>query len=244
MSKTVYEPLDTPKPVADNIWVVDSGPMHVAGMPLPVRMTVIKLADGALILHSPTQFSFALKEKLDALGRIAHLVAPNTAHWSFMREWQQHLPEAQCWAVPGLSARPVVQKSGLRIDKVLADGVSDAWGEEIEIVLIRGKGLVEADLFHRPSRTLVLTDLIVNLEPDKLPLPMRLGGKLVGVLAPEGKAPVYARGLVKAGGDQAARAAARLVALEPERVIFAHGRWHDHDGSAHLKRSLDWLLPK
>jgi hypothetical protein len=244
MPNTVYEPLDTPKPVAINIWIVDSGPLHVAGMPVPIRMTVIKLGNGELILHSPTQFSFALKEKLDALGRIAHLVAPNTAHWSFMREWQEHLPDARCWAVPGLGERPAVQKSGLRIDQVFDDGAPAEWGEEIEIVLVRGKGLVEAELFHRSSRTLVLTDLIVNLEPEKLPLAMRLGGRLAGVLAPEGKAPVYARALVKAGGDAATAAAARLVALEPERVILAHGHWHEHDGSAHLRRSLDWLLPK
>jgi hypothetical protein len=244
MTRTVYEPLDTPKPVASDIWIVDSGPLRVAGMPLPVRMTVIRLKGGELILHSPTQFSFALKEKLEDLGAIAHLVAPNTAHWSFMREWQEHFPKAQCWAVPGLGERPAVQKSGLRIDQVFADGAPADWSEEVEIVLVRGKGLVEAELFHRPSRTLVLTDLIVNLEPDRLPLAMRLGGKLAGVLAPEGKAPVYARALVKAGGEAVTSAAQRLVALEPERVLFAHGHWHENDGVAHLRRSLDWLLPK
>jgi hypothetical protein len=244
MTRAVYEPIDTPKPVANNVWIVDSGPLRLAGMPLPVRMTVIRLKSGKLILHSPTQFSFALKEQLDALGEIAYLVAPNTAHWSFMREWQEHLPETQCWAVPGLGERPAVKKSELRIDRVFADGTPAEWGEEIEIVLLRGKGLVEAELFHRPSRTLVLTDLIVNLEGEKLPLPMRWGARLAGALAPGGKAPAYARGLVKAGGEAATAAAQRLVALEPERVLFAHGHWHERDGAAHLRRSLDWLLPK
>lgn len=244
MNKSVYQPIDTPKPVAGNVWIVDSGPLRLAGMPLPLRMTVIRLTDGELILHSPTQFSFALKEQLEALGRIAHLVAPNTAHWSFMREWQEHFPQAQSWAVPGLGERPAVQKSGLRIDRVFTDGLVGEWGEEIEIILVRGKGLVEAELFHRPSRTLVVTDLIVNLEADKLPLPMRLGAGMLGALAPEGKAPSYARGLVKAGGEQTIAAAKRLVALEPERVILAHGHWHERDGAAHLRRSLDWLLPQ
>jgi hypothetical protein len=244
MTRNVYEPLDTPKRVADNVWIVDSGPLRLAGMPLPLRMTVIRLSNGELILHSPTQFSFALKAELDALGRIAHLLAPNTAHWTFVKEWQSHLPDAVCWAVPGLGERPAVQKAGLRIDRVFAEGAPSEWQDEIEVVLVRGKALVEADLFHRPSRTLVLTDLIVNLEPDKLPLPMRIGAGLVGVLAPNGKAPVYARAVIKAGGDKAAAAGARLVALAPERVIFAHGHWHEHDGTARLKQSIDWLLTK
>lgn len=243
MPQTTYSPLDTPKRVADNVWIVDSGPMRVAGMPLPVRMTVIRLTSGELILHSPTQFSFTLKTQLDELGRIAHLVAPNTAHWSFTPEWQSHCPDALCWAVPGLGERPAVRKAGLRIDKVFADGAPVEWQDEIEIVLVRGKGLVEAELFHRASRTLVLTDMIVNLEPGKLPLAMRLGAKFLGALAPNGKAPVYARGVIKAGGEQASQAAARLVDLNPERVLFAHGHWHDRDGRAQLERSLDWLLP-
>lgn len=243
MTQTVYPPLDTLKPIAQNVWIVDSGPLPVLGMPLPVRMTIIRTGSGDLILHSPTQFSFALKAQLDGLGSVAHLLAPNTAHWSFMKEWQAHVPHAVCWGVPGLSARPAVQKSGLRIDEVFTDGVPDAWNGEIEIVLVRGKGLIEAALFHRPSRTLVLTDLIVNLEPEKLPLPMRLGARLVGALAPAGKAPSYARAAIKAGGAQARAAASRLVELDPERVIFAHGRCHEHEAAKHLQTSLDWLLP-
>ncbi|HEY0031772.1 MAG TPA: DUF4336 domain-containing protein [Devosia sp.] len=244
MSKAIYPPLDTPKPVTNNIWIVDSGPLRLAGMPVPVRMTVIKLRNGELILHSPTQFSFALKAQLDSLGRIAYFLAPNTAHWTFIKEWQAHYPQAQCWAVPGLGERPAVQKSGLHIDREFRDGAPEEWAEEIEIILVRGKGLVEADFFHRASKTLVLTDLIVNLEPQKLGPTMRLGARLVGALAPNGKAPVYARALVKGGGKEAEAAGRRLLALKPERVLFAHGHWHEHDGTAKLEQSLDWLVTK
>ena len=51
--KVTYPPLDVLKRVADNIWIVDSGPLRALGMPLPIRMTVIKLRDGGLLLHSP-----------------------------------------------------------------------------------------------------------------------------------------------------------------------------------------------
>ena len=103
--ESTYPPLDVLKPVADGIWIVDSGPMRVLGLPLPIRMTVIRLADGGLILHSPTRFGFELKQDLDRLGRVQHLVAPNSAHWVFVKQWQDHVPGVVTWGAPGLPAR-------------------------------------------------------------------------------------------------------------------------------------------
>ena len=34
----------------------------------------------------------------------------------------------------------------------------------------------------------------------------------------------------------------RLLALNPRRVIFAHGAWFEEDGAHRLRRSLQWLL--
>src|SRR5688500_7590184 len=111
-----YPPLDVPKAVADGVWIVDSGPIGVLGLPLPVRMTVIRLATGGLLHHSPTRFSFHLKDELELLAPVEHLVAPNSAHWTFVKEWQSHLPQATTWAAPGLRRRGQVRRSGVRLD--------------------------------------------------------------------------------------------------------------------------------
>jgi hypothetical protein len=71
---------------------------------------------------------------------------------------------------------------------------------------------------------------------------MRLMARLTGVLAPDGKAPVYVRLLIRAKRVTAAAAAARLVAWRPERVVFSHGRWFERDGAAALERAFRWLL--
>ncbi|HUU24995.1 MAG TPA: hypothetical protein VMW68_05460, partial [Methyloceanibacter sp.] len=52
-----YSPLNTLKPVFENVWIVD-GPVIAFGMPwpklpFPTRMTVIRLAGGDLFIHSP-----------------------------------------------------------------------------------------------------------------------------------------------------------------------------------------------
>ena len=239
---TAYQPLNVPKQAAEDVWVVDGEPVRVMGMQMPVRVTVIRLRSGELWLHSPTPFSEALKHSLEAIGPVGHLVAPNVAHWSFVKDWQQHV-SALTWAAPNLRRRAPVRRSGVRFDHDLGEHPPEAWANDLEQAIIPGGGgFREVAFFHRATGTLVLTDLIVNLERHKLPLAARAFARLTGTLAPDGRAPAYLRLIVRMRRHEAADAAARLLAWEPERVIFTHGRWFESDGAAALRRSLRWLL--
>jgi hypothetical protein len=237
-----YPPLDVPKPVADDVWIVDASPLHAGGIPLPLRMTVLRLPGGELLLHSPVPYAPGLHRALERLGRIRHLVAPSVGHWLFLRDWQAACPDAVTWAVPGLKDRGQVRRSGVRIDAELGDQVPRAWAGEIESVLIAGPVFREVALFHRSSRTLLLTDLVINLEADLLPLPARVLARFLGIVAPDGKAPLYLRLLLRLNRPATAEAARRLVAFAPDRVIFSHGQWFEHDAAGELLRSLAWLI--
>jgi hypothetical protein len=136
-----------------------------------------------------------------------------------------------------------VRKAGLRLDRDLTDAPPQDWGGEIEqIVVPGGAGFREVAFFHRPTRTLILTDLIQNLEPLKLPLGTRLFARLTGVAAPDGKAPAYLRFVVRLRRREAKEAVSRMIAWNPDRVVFSHGRWFDRDGTENLKRAFAWLL--
>jgi hypothetical protein len=237
-----YPPLDVLKPVADGVWIVDSGPLRIMGAPLPVRMTVVRLAGGDLWLHSPTRFDERLRADLERHGPIRHLVAPDIAHWTFLQEWQQRCPQAVTWAAPGLRQRAQVKKSGVRLDRDLGETAPPEWAGDMEQTVVRGAGFAEVAFLHKPSRTLILTDIVQNLEPEKLPTVMRQVARLNGVLAPNGKAPIYLRLVLRAKRRAAATAMERMLAWNPERVIFSHGRWFDRDGAAALRRSFAWLL--
>ena len=241
--QVTYPPLDVLKLVADGVWIVDSGPLRVLGTPIPIRMTVVRLRNGDLWLHSPTRNTEALTRELEQQGSVRHLVAPDVAHWSFVKDWQRHYPDAVTWAAPGLRDRSQVRKAGLRIDHDLGEMAPADWADEIEQVLVPGLGFSEVDFLHIATRTLMLTDLVQNFEPQKLPMVMRLMTRLIGVLGPEGGTPLYLRVAVRAKRKQAAHAASRMVDWNPERVIFSHGRWFDRNGAAALRRALGWLLP-
>ena len=238
-----YPPLNTLKPVAEDVWIADGEPLRPLGLPMPIRMTVIRLESGDFWLHSPIRFDAGLLSEMERLGRIRHLIAPNIAHWSFVGEWQQHCPAALTWAAPNLRRRWQVRKAGLRIDRDLGDEPPADWTAEIaQTIIPGGGGFREAAFLHRKTQTLLLTDLVVNLEPMKLPRRTRAFARLTGMLAPDGKAPTYLRLLVRMHRKDAVAALSEVIGWAPERVIFAHGRWFECHGTERLKRSLAWLL--
>src|SRR6266542_2625955 len=92
MGASLYEPTKVYKPLAPDIGIVD-GPFEyltVGGIRLPLpfttRMTVVRISNGDLFLHSPIKFNERLAEELHGLGRVRHLVSPNQSHcWHFTR---------------------------------------------------------------------------------------------------------------------------------------------------------------
>ena len=238
-----YPPFDVLKPVDSDIWIVDGRPLRTLGLAIPVRMTVVRLASGAIWLHSPTAHSPELQRQIEALGPIRALVAPNIGHWMFLKDWQRACGKARTFAVPMLRRRPTVKRSGVVVDEVLGDTAPREWAEDIGQCLVRGGlGISEAAFFHRPSRTLILADLVQNFEPEKTAGAAWAALTVAGSMAPDGKAPIHLRFVMRLKRDRARQAASRMIEWAPERVIFAHGRWFDRNGSAELRRSLRWLM--
>src|SRR3954447_10372960 len=188
-----YPPLDTPKPVADGVWVVDSGPQRVLGLPVPVRMVVLRLQDGGLWLHSPTRFSPALAAALRALGPVRHLVSPGTAHWTHLQPWQAAFPESRLWAPHGVVERARDQGTTLRAHGALGPEPPEDWAGQIAQDTLQGAGFVEVAFFHDASRTLVLCDTVQALEPARLPWAMAALVRALGAAGPAGGTPRHVR---------------------------------------------------
>ena len=235
-----YAPRNTLKPVGENIWIVDSGPIRPGGLALPIRMTILQLGSGDLLLHSPTEISEALVDEVRALGPVRHLIAPNIAHWTLLGEWQTRFPDALTWAAPGLRDRAQVRASGLRLDRDLTERAPPEWHGEVDQGLIRGTGFSEVYFFHRGSSTLILTDVVQHMPSDQLPAWTRAFVLLSGAHA--GTTPRYLRAILRLHRREAASAFDEMLGLAPERVIFAHGEWFERDGTNRLRQALSWLV--
>jgi hypothetical protein len=223
--------------------VVDSTIRTPIGLTLPVRMSVIRLPDNDLLLYSPTRLTEGLRAELRGLGRVRHLLAPNTVHWTFLPEWQHAYPDAITWAAPGLRERAQVRRSGARLDHDLGDDLPPPWPGIEHVVIPGGLGFREIALFHRKSRTLLMADLVLNVPARHVPAVVRPLARLLGAVDSNGAPAVYLRAVVALRRRDAAQAASQVLAWQPERVVFAHGDWFRQDGTASLRHALRWLLP-
>lgn len=237
-----YPPINTLKPVAKDVWIVDGpeirfGPPGLK-MPFPTRMTILRLAQG-LLVHSPTELTAGLRAQVEALGAVRWIIGPNRIHYWWIPQWREAFPAAEVFLAPRIRE----QAGGhIGFEARTLDGTGGyPWDGEVDTLPVAGGYMTEVEFFHRASRTLILTDLIENFEPRKLSFWMRLLTWLGGVLDPHGSMP---RDMRVGFSDKAElrRAIETMIGWAPERIILAHGRWYEANGAAELKRAFGWLM--
>ncbi|MFP4304477.1 MAG: DUF4336 domain-containing protein [Rhodosalinus sp.] len=234
-----YPPLFTPKPFGCDLWLVDGPAIRFYGMPFSTRMTVVRLSDGGLWLHSPVERTPGLAERLAVLGPVRHLIAPNWIHYAWLGDWAEACPQAETWAAPGVAGRAASRGMTLRVDHGL--GGPAPWSAEIDHLIVEGSAVHrEAVFFHRASRTLILTDLIENFEPARLPWFMRPLVRLAGIAHPKGRMPpdmaaTFDKAKLRAGVE-------RMIAWRPERLVLAHGHCFQTGAVRELERAFARVL--
>ena len=242
MRASLYEPINVYKPLAPNIGIVD-GPFEyltAAGirmpMPFTTRMTVVRLRNGELLLHSPIAFNARLAGDIRTLGTIRHLVSPNQFHYAHMGEWAREFPDATTWASPGVRRRARARQAKVRFARDLEEQAPVEWSEEVDQTLIPGGIFKEFVFFHRLSRTLILTDTIMNLELDKLAQPWRAFTKLSGMYSPHGQIFFGMRLPLWLQRKRARAAVDRIKSWRPERIVLSHGRCFNSNAGDVLHR--------
>lgn len=221
--------------LAEDLWVVER-PLRFGGLPLGTRMTVVRLPDGGLFLHSPVALDDALRDALLAVGTPRWAVAPNRFHHLYIGQYRDAFPEIELFAAPGLPEK----RPDLRFDAVLADGAPPAWAEHLDVECFAGLPMTNEVVFHhRASRTLLLCDLAFNLGREA-PLVTRLAFRVIGGygrLAPTLLEKVMIR------DREAARASMeRILAWDFDRVVVTHGEVLETGGREALRAGYRWLL--
>jgi hypothetical protein len=228
------------QPISDGIWTVDGPIVHFFGMPYPTRMTLIRLRDGTLFVHSPVALDESLVAEVASLGAPRHLIAPNKLHHLFIADWVQRFPAARVYAAPGMQSKLA------GIDTQPLDAAEPPpWHQEIDQLTFRGSPLLQEVVFlHRASRTLIVADLIENFDPATLTGPQRLLARLVGILAPRGSMPRDWRLSFVGRGKRTARdCALAILAWQPEAVLMAHGRAVTAGAQPFLQQALKPFVP-
>lgn len=223
------------RPFGPGLWLAAGLQVEVIGFAYPTRMAVIRLADSGLLIWSPVALTPALRTEVEALGPVTRLVAPNSLHDRYLAEWRHAFPAARAYVAPGFAASPG--------DIELGDAPPADWAADLDQVIVRGNRITtEVVFFHRPSRTVIFTDLIQQFPPGWFKGWRALVARLDLMTAAE---PAVPRKFRTAFTDRpAARAAVRRILAWPsETVIMAHGPPVERGGQAFLTRAFAWLKP-
>jgi len=203
-------------PLAPDLWVA-TRPLPIVVGDVGARMTVIRLRDGALLLHSPVALDTETRLALDALGRVRWVVGPSRVHHLFLPDYADAYPEAALCGAPGLAEK----RKDLRFTHVLDGALPAEWRGEVEYLLFEGAPrLNEVVFFHPASRTLVLTDLAFNVRRGAANR-ARIFHALVGAVGRFGPHRIV-RFAIR-DRQAARRSADRILAWDFDRVVVSHG---------------------
>ena len=223
-------------PFAEGVWV-DTAPVRILGMQLTATMTILRLGDGSLLLHSPIAMTPERRGAIEALGTVAHLYAPNLYHHLRIGEWAAAFPSARVHAPSGLAEK----RPDLRIDRAHHAVPEAAFAGVVDELRIDGFRLEESVLFHRPARTLVVADLVHNIGQPQHPW-TQLYTRMMGFY----DRVALSRVIRWAGvSDRAAlrRSVDELLALRFDGLIVGHGAPLATDGRKALAAAYIWLPP-
>jgi len=206
--------------VKNQIWILEY-PVRFEGLDLFARTTIIKLDNGELIVHDPCKIDDAIKREIDSIGVVKFIIAPGSFHHLFVTDFQEKYPDAETYLCPGLERK----RSDIKFNWILGNQPDPRWEHTLDQVLIQGTRYIwEVAFFHRPSKTLILVDLLENIGDDyqhKAGLLLRFWWYIFRMWNKPKAAPEYQLGwgnkkIVKNGLN-------KILAWGAERVILAHG---------------------
>jgi hypothetical protein len=212
--------------LATGVWVLERD-QGFFGLEIGTRMTVLSVG-GDLLVHSPVGVD---PNRIAHLGNPRWVLAPNLFHHLYVGPWADAGLEA--WGAKGLpEKRPDVRFAGV------PEAGTSPFGDEVVVLPLSCFPLVnEVVVLHRPSRTLVVTDLLFNLPPTA-PLLTRIAMRCACGY------PGCRSTLIERIGMKRKIARAELATIlshDFDRVILAHGDVVETGGKKAFADAYAWL---
>jgi hypothetical protein len=218
--------------VPNSLWHAQQ-PLKFGPISLTTRMTVVRLRDGSLWVHSPISPTRELMNELAVIGNIRYVIAPNKSHHLFFLPFLSANPSAEGFIAGGLeSKRPNLQ----RFPRIPSEA---PWSPELQGFFVDGLPILnETVWFHAETGTLVLTDLLFCFSHTN----RGLTGFVSTILGVNGRL-AMSRTMKLATKDKRAlaRSVAPLLSLPVKRVIVAHDQIIDEQAMEKLTQAFSWL---
>jgi hypothetical protein len=199
-------------------------------------MTVVRLASGSLLIHSPAPLTLELREALGQLGEVRFVVPASSMHGHlFMEEYQAAYPTAELFSAPGLDRK----RRDLAFAGLLGSAPDPAWSQDLDQAPVLGHRFVtEVAFLHRPSGTLIVGDLCFRIG-ESAPRPMRAVARATGAYNQARPTPMFRLGL--RNRIAARRSLDRILSWDFDRIILGHGEPIEKGGPSAMRDAYAWL---
>lgn len=215
--------------LAENLWLLQY-PLSVLGTSHGRNVTIIRLPSGKLILHSMAPFPPADVAAIHALGEPAWLLESMLLHDTYAKEGRAVFPGLPFLGPPGFSE--VVKFPTLPLLPAPPE-----WHGVVEVFPIEGAPMLkEHAVLHRPSRTLIVADLVFNFSPDERGWNRFFHRHIAGFKRYPGMSRIFKLCI----RDRAAFRASMqtILAQDFDRLIVGHGNVIETDARPLLQRGL------
>jgi hypothetical protein len=223
--------------IAPELWTAEALLKFPGWVKLPARMTIARLPRGGLVVHSPLPLTDDLLKAVARIDKVEHLLAPNCLHHRFAGDWMKRFAGAKLWGAPGLRKK----RMDLHFAGVLGRSNETPWSSVLDQLLIEGApGLNEIVFLHRPSRTLLVTDLLFNVQqPANFPTKM-----VLNLMGTRGRLAMSRAWRRYTKDRKALRASVeKVLAWNFERILPGHGAVFEHEQAPQqAQAALAWAL--
>lgn len=220
------------------VWVIERGYIFLGTFDVGGRTTLVKLPNGGLFVHAPLALTQSLKHRIDEIGEVRVVVAPNTEHVDFIQQWKAYYPEARYLGPPKSLARlPNVpfdrelSQNNVCDPKLAGSGIS-------QFFIACAPFFNETVFVHKQTKSLLCTDLFWNYptDPDVPRTTLLWGWAMNKVFKP-----VYDRILVK-DRQQFISTLREMLSTEFEQIIPCHGYIVESKGRSCLENFFSEIL--
>jgi hypothetical protein len=217
--------------LADDVALI-SFPWRILGIDFRRNVTLLRLADAQVVVHSTAPFTEQDIAAIRRFGEPSWLVEATLMHDTFVKEGRKAFPD-----LPYLAPDGFAKATRVPTDSLLPPPRD--WDGEIDVLRIDGARMNEHALFHRRSHTLVVADLFFSFPQETSGWPrffvrhaMRLP-RLFGISS-------FYRCLIIQDKPAFERSMHTLLNLDFERLVVAH--WQPVETDA--KRAVEQAVSK
>ena len=210
------EPYDALREIEPDLYTIDG---DWEGSRFRRRMTIMRTRAKELVIHNPIRLEDDAYTQLESLGFVAHIVAPNRFHNNDGAFYRTRFPLAKFYP-PG-SGHHWPQEMRKEVDAHVFGGL---------------RFLNETVFFHKVSKTLVVTDLVFNMQME-LEGSERTLYRANKIYQRFGPSRLFRYAFVNSRVE-AGRSLHKILSWDFDRVIMNHGTILERDGPRRLRESF------